>query len=107
MEPYPDTHYRNFSSVNTISLFPKLSEDRIADVTIIGGGLAGMSTAYSLTKPAGLLLTQETKETGNSNVQSDKKLSVCVVEANKIGYGASGRNGGFGMSAGCVCVLRG
>lgn len=59
--------------------FPRLAEDRAAEVVIVGGGFAGLATAL------GLL---------------ERGLSDCVLlEACSIGYGASGRNGGF-VSAG-------
>ncbi len=47
-----------------------------ADVTIIGGGLSGLSTAYWLSK-------------------KDPSLKIIVVEKGLIGNGASGRNAGF------------
>lgn len=53
-----------------------ITTEREADVVIIGGGLAGLSTAYWLTK-------------------LDSDLSVVVLEKGKIGHGASGRNAGF------------
>lgn len=46
------------------------------DYVIIGGGIAGLSTAYWL-------------------LQKDPKLKIGVIEKNKIGFGASGRNAGF------------
>ena len=46
-----------------------------ADVAVIGGGYAGLHAALQLTKAHG--------------------LKVCVLEAGDIGWGASGRNGGF------------
>lgn len=49
------------------------------DVAIIGGGFAGLSTARELR-------------------EEDAALSVAVLEADFVGYGASGRNGGFNMS---------
>jgi len=45
------------------------------DVAIIGGGYTGLSAAYHLAR--------------------DSNLDVCVLEAGHIGWGASGRNGGF------------
>jgi glycine/D-amino acid oxidase-like deaminating enzyme len=56
-----------------------LETDTTADVAIIGGGFTGLSTAYHLQ-------------------QLDPSLSVLVLEQEAIGYGASGRSGGFGMT---------
>lgn len=50
-----------------------------ADVALIGGGFTSLWTAY--------LLLQEAPD-----------LDVAILEANAIGYGASGRNGGFAMT---------
>src|SRR5690606_11023763 len=44
-----------------------------ADVAIIGGGYTGLSTAHALTQQG---------------------TDVVVLEANRLGWGASGRNGG-------------
>ena len=46
------------------------------DYVIIGGGIAGLSAAYWL-------------------LQKDSNLKIGVIEKNKIGFGASGRNAGF------------
>jgi gamma-glutamylputrescine oxidase len=54
---------------------PPLEGDIETDVAIVGGGLAGLSAALSLI------------EGGHKD--------VVVVEANRVGWGASGRNGGF------------
>ncbi|WP_345816080.1 FAD-binding oxidoreductase [Paraburkholderia sp. PREW-6R] len=59
------------------------------DVCIIGGGLAGLSAALGLA------------ERGVAD--------VVVLEAEQVGYGASGRNGGFvfgGYSLDCADLLR-
>ncbi|PLW83787.1 FAD-dependent oxidoreductase [Kineobactrum sediminis] len=53
--------------------FPALEGNASADVCIIGGGYTGLSTAIHLRK---------------------RGYSVILLEANKIGWGASGRNGG-------------
>ncbi len=52
-----------------------LAGDAAADVAIIGGGFTGLSAALHLAR--------------------DHGLSVRVLEAGVIGWGASGRNGGF------------
>jgi gamma-glutamylputrescine oxidase len=53
--------------------FPSLESDARADVCIIGGGYTGLSAALHL---------------------SERGYSVVLIEANKVGWGASGRNGG-------------
>lgn len=52
---------------------PALSESLKVDVAIVGAGYTGLSTALHL---------------------AEKGVSVCVLEANEPGWGASGRNGG-------------
>lgn len=49
------------------------------DVAIIGGGYTGLATAYFLCK-------------------AEPSMKVAVLEAEVIGFGASGRNGGFAMT---------
>jgi gamma-glutamylputrescine oxidase len=61
------------ASAGEIATYPALKGHRRADVAIIGGGYTGLSAALSLAKSG---------------------LEVVVLEANKIGWGASGRNGG-------------
>ena len=58
---------------------PPLQGDLKVDIAIIGGGFTGLSTAYNLRKEA-------------------PGLSVAVLEAEVVGFGASGRNGGFSMT---------
>ncbi|HZC71314.1 MAG TPA: FAD-dependent oxidoreductase [Jatrophihabitans sp.] len=58
---------------------PPLREDVAADVVVIGGGFTGLSSAYFIR-------------------QADPSLRVALIEAEVIGYGASGRNGGFSMT---------
>ena len=52
----------------------QLIGNAVFDVAIIGAGFAGLSAALKL---------------------AQKGVSVCVLEAEHVGYGASGRNGGF------------
>lgn len=49
------------------------------DVAIVGGGYAGIATAYFLKK-------------------AEPSMSVAVLESEVIGFGASGRNAGFAMT---------
>ena len=58
---------------------PPLEGALDVDVAIIGGGFTGLSTAWFLRR-------------------CDPSLSVALIEAEVIGYGASGRNGGFSMT---------
>lgn len=57
-------------------LLPALEDDREFDVVIVGGGFTGMWTAWHLT-------------------EADPNLRVGLVESDRIGFGPSGRNGGF------------
>lgn len=57
-------------------LLPPLEGDREFDAVIVGGGFTGMWTAWHLT-------------------EGDPSLKVALVEADRIGFGPSGRNGGF------------
>ena len=56
------------------ALNPVLKGDVTCDVVIVGAGFTGLSAAYHLARAG---------------------VSVVVVEANAVGWGASGRNGGF------------
>ena len=58
---------------------PPLEGRARADVAIVGGGFTGMATAHYLLRDA-------------------PDLKVVVLEAETIGYGASGRNGSFAMT---------
>lgn len=58
---------------------PPLRGDIKADVAIVGGGFTGLSTAYHLKK-------------------AQPGLNVALLESDVIGFGASGRNGGFNMT---------
>ena len=54
-----------------------LAGDRRAEVAVIGGGYTGLAAARRLAGSHG--------------------LDVALLEAHRIGWGASGRNGGFAM----------
>lgn len=69
--PHVESWYA--ASANLQLDFPALQGETSADVCIIGGGYTGLSTAIHLRK---------------------RGYSVALLEANKIGWGASGRNGG-------------
>ncbi len=58
---------------------PSLGGDVAVDVAIIGGGFTGLWTAHFL-------------------LRADPSLKVAVIESEVVGYGASGRNGGFAMT---------
>ncbi len=58
---------------------PALDGDRRVDVAIVGGGFAGLWTAYHLKR-------------------AEQSLEIAVVERDMVGYGASGRNAGFVMT---------
>jgi glycine/D-amino acid oxidase-like deaminating enzyme len=55
---------------------PALTQDESVDVAIVGAGYTGLWTAYYL-------------------LEADPSLKVLVLEAEHVGFGASGRNGGW------------
>ncbi|MBQ54428.1 MAG: FAD-dependent oxidoreductase [Pseudomonadaceae bacterium] len=61
------------ASANRSVAYAPLGGELRADVCIVGGGFSGLNTAIEL---------------------AQKGLSVVVLEAHKMGWGASGRNGG-------------
>src|SRR4051812_10957536 len=65
-----------FSSAARPPARPPLEGRRAVDVAVIGGGFTGLWTAIAL-------------------LSADPSLSVVVLEAERVGSGASGRNGGF------------
>lgn len=70
-ETYPRSYYA--ATANQHQPFPKLEGDIDVDVAIIGGGFTGVASAVEL---------------------AERGLRVALLEANRIGWGASGRNGG-------------
>ena len=72
----PESHHtESYYAATTIGLrsYPKIKESERCDVCVIGGGFTGLSTALNLA------------ELGYDTV---------LLEAQQIGWGASGRNGG-------------
>ncbi|MGC3874776.1 NAD(P)/FAD-dependent oxidoreductase [Halomonas sp. GXIMD04776] len=53
--------------------YPRLEGDHRVDIAIVGGGFTGVATAVEL---------------------AERGYRVAVIEAHKVGWGASGRNGG-------------
>lgn len=61
------------ATANTKTDYPELRGSERADICVIGAGFTGIATALTL---------------------AERGYSVTVVEANRVGWGASGRNGG-------------
>ncbi|WP_111412438.1 NAD(P)/FAD-dependent oxidoreductase [Billgrantia lactosivorans] len=70
-EPRCASYYT--ASIQQETGYPRLLGEATTDVAIVGGGFTGMATAVEL---------------------AERGYRVAVVEANRIGWGASGRNGG-------------
>ncbi len=68
---YPDSYYH--ATANRVEANAPLRDDAICDVCIIGAGYTGLSAALYL---------------------ADRGFDVIVLEAHRVGWGASGRNGG-------------
>lgn len=75
-EPLPQSYYHATQNLSLTT--QQLTQDETTDVCIIGAGLAGISCALELAKAG---------------------LNVTVLEAQQIGFGASGRNGGQVISS--------
>jgi gamma-glutamylputrescine oxidase len=77
---YIDSYYA--ASAHPAPLRPAVEGSHDCDVCVVGGGIAGCSAALHL---------------------AERGLSVTLLEAHRIGWGASGRSGGqalFGVAAG-------
>ena len=77
-EPFPSSATSLWA--DTLAAPPRarapLPGDREADVAVVGGGFTGLWTAYYLAR-------------------ADPGLRIVVLEAETVGFGASGRNGGW------------
>jgi glycine/D-amino acid oxidase-like deaminating enzyme len=76
--PQPETLWRDMAGRRPVTDAPAaarspLAQDISVDVAIIGAGYSGLAAAYALQK---------------------RGVSCAVFEANSVGWGASGRNGG-------------
>lgn len=69
---YIDSYYSR--SLAAPAPYPSLQDAQEAEVCVIGGGMAGLATALGL---------------------AERGVSVVLLEAKRLGWGASGRNGGF------------
>ena len=61
------------ATANVATEFPRLQGEHHCDVAVVGGGFTGVSTMLHL---------------------AERGYDVALVEANRVGWGASGRNGG-------------
>ncbi len=71
MTKHPNSYYA--ASANISENYPQLMGDHSVDICVVGGGYSGLSTAIAL---------------------QEKGYQVILLESVKIGFGASGRNGG-------------
>jgi glycine/D-amino acid oxidase-like deaminating enzyme len=70
-EPHAVSYYA--ATLNTQTNYPPLTESLTCDVAVIGGGFTGVATCLTL---------------------AERGYDVVLLEQNRIGWGASGRNGG-------------
>ena len=61
------------ATANEKTDYPLLEDGYSVDICVVGGGFTGTATALTL---------------------AERGFSVALIEANRIGWGASGRNGG-------------
>jgi glycine/D-amino acid oxidase-like deaminating enzyme len=68
-------HARSYyaATANEITDYPVLEGSKSADVCVVGAGFTGVAAALTL---------------------AERGYSVALIEANRVGWGASGRNGG-------------
>ena len=77
----PQTWY--LDTLQTRQSWPELDHELDVDVCIVGGGLAGLCTGVELI---------------------ERGMKVAILEANSVGWGASGRNAGI-VAAGFACEV--
>lgn len=70
-QEHPSSYYA--ATVSEATDYPRLREHVHCDVCVIGAGFTGIAAALTL---------------------AERDFKVCVLEANRVGFGASGRNGG-------------
>ena len=70
-EPHTTSYYA--ATANAETRYPRLEGPAKADVCVIGAGFSGLNTAINL---------------------AERGYKVVVLEAQRVGWGASGRNGG-------------
>jgi glycine/D-amino acid oxidase-like deaminating enzyme len=68
---HPDSYYA--ATANWRTDYPRLAGEQRCDVAVVGAGFTGVSTALHL---------------------AERGYDVALIEANRVGWGASGRNGG-------------
>lgn len=75
VEPYSGDHIASYyaATVNDSTRYPPFKGEARADVCVVGGGFSGIASALSL---------------------AERGYSVILLEARRVGWGASGRNGG-------------
>ncbi|NIF30247.1 FAD-binding oxidoreductase [Pantoea sp. Tr-811] len=73
--PFDNQHTASYyaATARDAAPYPSLDGELSADVCVVGGGLTGVNTALEL---------------------AERGLSVVLLEGRRIGWGASGRNGG-------------
>ncbi|MFN4100569.1 MAG: NAD(P)/FAD-dependent oxidoreductase, partial [Pararhodobacter sp.] len=84
--PYPDTFYSR--TLTETRRRPVLQGRENADCAVVGGGFAGLFTALTLARGG---------------------MRVLLLESRVVGFGASGRNGGFvsdGYASGAASIRR-
>jgi gamma-glutamylputrescine oxidase len=72
---YRQEHTKSWyaATVSEVTDYPQLQDDLSVDICIVGAGFTGVATALTL---------------------AERGYAVALVEANRVGWGASGRNGG-------------